>query len=266
MSQKLTLLALLAPLACAHQSPSATTPPPEEGIAAPAAPDPAALAAAVVAAPDRTEADRALDGGRHPAELLSYYGVTPGMRVGEMMSGGGYTVELLARAVGPAGAVYGVNSPFILERFAASPWAERLSRPVNANVTRLDREFDAPFPEDVRDLDRVFSVLVYHDFIWMGTDRAKMNANIFAALRPGGVYAVVDHSAEDGSGGRDAETLHRVDQALVRAEIEAAGFQYVGEADFLRNPADPRDWSASPRTAGEQRGTSDRFAMTFVRP
>lgn len=271
MTRTLALFALISLAACAKTAPPAAAAP--EAASAEAPPAAAApglqisdAARAVLAAPDRTEADRALDAGRHPEALLSYYDVQPGMRVGELMAGGGYTVELLARAVGETGAVYGVNSPFILERFAAAPWAERLSRPVNARVTRLDRDFDAPFPEDVRDLDRVFSVLVYHDFIWMGTDRAKMNASVFAALRSGGIYAVVDHSAEDGSGARDAETLHRVDQALVRAEVEAAGFRYVGEADFLRNPADPRDWSASPRAAGEQRGTSDRFAMSFVKP
>jgi predicted methyltransferase len=224
------------------------------------------LAKAVVAASDRTDEDRALDGGRHPEALLSYFEIEPGMRIGDMFSGGGYTVELLARAVGDAGAVYGVNSPFFLERFAEGPWSTRLERPVNANVSRLDREFDNQLPEDVRNLDRVFSVLVYHDFVWQGTDRAAMNQNIFEALRPGGIYAIVDHSAAEGAAGTVTETLHRVEQSLVRAEIEAAGFAYVGEADFLRAPDDTRDWSASPRAAGDRRGTRDRFVMSFVKP
>ena len=223
-------------------------------------------AARVVAAADRDPADTALDAGRHPAELLRFFGVQPGMRVGEMMSGGGYSVELLARAVGPEGAVYGVNSPFILERFAAAPWAARLEKPVNSKVVRLDREFDAPFPDDVRDLDQVWSILVYHDFFWMETDRAAMNANIFAALKPGGIYAVVDHSAALGAGDRDVKTLHRGDEATIRHEIEAAGFELVEEASFLRNPDDDRAWNASPSAAGEQRGQSDRFVLKFRKP
>jgi len=264
--RSLSVFALLSLVACAKTAP-VVEPLPEAASEVPAAQEAAVdLASAVVAAGDRAEADRALDGGRHPEELLRYFEVTPGMRVGDMFSGGGYTVELLARAVGEAGEIYGVNSPFFLEKFAEAPWSARLERPVNAKVTRLDREFDAPFPDDIAELDRVFSVLVYHDFIWTGTDRAAMNTNIFASLKPGGIYAVVDHSAEDGSGERDTKTLHRVEQALVRAEIEAAGFEYVGEADFLRNPDDARDWSASPSAAGERRGTSDRFVMTFIKP
>lgn len=231
-----------------------------------ATPTPDDHAARVVAADDRDPADTALDAGRHPAELLRFFDVQPGMRVGEMMSGGGYSVELLARAVGPEGAVYGVNSPFILERFAAAPWAARLEKPVNGKVVRLDREFDAPFPDDVRDLDQVWSILVYHDFFWMETDRAAMNANIFAALKSGGVYAVVDHSAALGSGDRDVKTLHRGDEATIRHEIEAAGFRLIEDADFLRNPDDDRAWNASPSAAGEQRGQSDRFVLKFRKP
>lgn len=232
----------------------------------PATPTPDDHAARVVAAADRDPADTALDAGRHPAELLRFFGVQPGMRVGEMMSGGGYSAELLARAVGPEGAVYGVNSPFILERFAAAPWAARLEKPVNSKVVRLDREFDAPFPDDVRDLDQVWSILVYHDFFWMETDRAAMNANIFAALKPGGIYAVVDHSAALGAGDRDVKTLHRGDEAIIRHEIEAAGFRLIEDADFLRNPDDDRAWNASPSAAGEQRGRSDRFVLKFRKP
>lgn len=248
-------------------------PPAVEVVAAPEVPvaeateAPAMEAAlAVVNAPDRAPKDTDLDAGRLPADLLVYYDVRPGMRVAEMMSGGGYTVELLARAVGPDGAVYGVNSTFVLERFAQESWTARVAKPVNANVTRFDREFDDPFPDDLIGLDRVFSVLVYHDFFWMETDRAAMNADIFRALKPGGLYAVLDHSAEAGSGARDVKTLHRVDQATVRAEVEAAGFEYVGESDLWRNPDDARDWSASPGAAAEKRGTSDRFAMTFRKP
>ena len=114
----------------------------------------------LVNAPDRTEADRALDTGRHPAELLAFFGVRPGMHVAELGAGGGYTTELLARAVGPTGAVYGHNAPLILQRFAQGPWNERLARPTMRGVVRLDRSFDDPFPPEVRDLDQVWIILV----------------------------------------------------------------------------------------------------------
>jgi len=221
---------------------------------------------AVVAAPDRSAADKALDAGRHPAEMLAFFGVAPGMRVAELGAGGGYTTELLARTVGPNGMVYGQNNKFILERFAEKPWSEHLAQPAMKNVVRVDREFDDPLPPEARDLDAVFVVLFYHDTVWMKTDRAKMNRAVFQALKPGGVYAVIDHSARPGTGLADVETLHRIEEKVVREEIEQAGFKLVGEADFLRNPTDPRDWNDSPRAAGERRGTSDRFVLKFVKP
>jgi predicted methyltransferase len=221
---------------------------------------------AVVGAPDRSAADRALDRGRHPAELLTFAGIRPGMRVAELGAGGGYTSELLARAVGPSGAVYAQNSRFILERFAEKPWSERLAKPVMANVVRVDREFDDPLPPDARDLDAVLIVLFYHDTVWMGVDRDRMNAKVLAALRPGGEYIVVDHSGAKGSGAKETETLHRIEQWIVEKEIVDAGFTLAGEAAFLRNPDDPRDWNASPSVAGARRGTSDRFVLRFVKP
>jgi predicted methyltransferase len=231
--------------------------------AAPAIP-PAIQAA--VDAPDRSPDDKALDVGRHPAALLAFFGIAPGMRVAELGAGGGYTAELLARVVGPSGQVYGVNTPFLLERFAQAPWTARLAKPVMAKVRRLDREFDDPFPADVRDLDAVLIVLFYHDTVWMKADRAKMNQAVFQALKPGGVYGIVDHSAIAGHGVADVETLHRIEESVVREEVEKAGFRLAAEADFLRAPGDTRDWSASPRVAGEKRGTSDRFVLKYVKP
>jgi predicted methyltransferase len=93
-----------------------------------------------------------------------------------------------------------------------------------------------------------------------------MNKAVFKALRSGGVYGIVDHSAKPGSGLADVETLHRIDEPVVKREAQAAGFELAAEADFLRNPQDARDWSASPRTAAERRGTSDRFVLKFVKP
>ncbi len=221
---------------------------------------------AAVGANDRSDADRALDGGRRPDEMLAFFGIAPGMRVAELGAGGGYTTELLARVVGPTGTVYAQNSPMILARFAEKPWSERLAKPVMARVVRVDRDFDDPLPPDAHDLDVVLIVLFYHDTVWMNVDRARMNAAVFRALRPGGVYGVVDHSARPGSGLADVQTLHRIDEAVVRREIESAGFRLAAEASFLRNAADARDWNDSPRVAAERRGTSDRFVLRFVKP
>jgi predicted methyltransferase len=220
----------------------------------------------LVDAKDRTDADRALDAGRHPGEMLAFFGVKPGMKVGEIGAGTGYTTELLARAVGPKGVVYAENNKFILEKFAAQPWAERLARPINKNVVRVDRELEDPLPPEAKNLDAVFSVLIYHDTYWFKADRAKMNAAIFAALKPGGVYAVIDHSGRIGSGSSEVMTMHRIEQSVVVADVEAAGFKLESEGNFLRNPQDPRDWNDSPKVAAERRGTSDRFVLKFVKP
>ena len=197
--------------------------------------------AAIVSAPDRTPDDRALDAGRKPAELL-------------------------ARAVGPTGTVYAQNNRLILDRFAEKPWNARLTRSAMGNVVRVDREFDDPLPPDARNLDAVVIILLYHDLFWMGADRGRMNREVFDHLRPGGLYIIVDHSARPGSGSSGVQTLHRIEEPVVRDEVERAGFTLVRTADFLRNPADTRDWNDSPRAAGERRGTSDRFVLAFVKP
>lgn len=218
----------------------------------------------IVDARDRDEADKALDRGRAPAEFLSFIDVQPGMKVAELMAGGGYTAELLARAVGESGEVYGQNSKFILERFAERPWSERLKKPVMKNVVRVDRELEDPLPPEARGrLDLITLVLFYHDTVWLNVDRAKMNKAIFDALKPGGSFIVIDHSARDGSGVADAQALHRIDERMVREEILAAGFVLGSEGRFLRNAADGRDWNASPTGAAERRGSSDRFVLEF---
>jgi predicted methyltransferase len=226
----------------------------------------APTAPSVANAPDRSDADKKLDAGRHPSELLAFFKIAPGMKVAEIAAGGGYTTELLARAVGPGGKVYGQNSPWILERFAEKPWSERLAKPVMKNVVRVDREFEDPLPADAKDLDAVICVLFYHDLYWLEADRDKMNRAIFAALKPGGIFGIVDHSAKDGAGSTEVKTLHRVEEKLVRSEIEKAGFKLRAEGTFLKNPSDPRDWNASPGAAGEKRGTSDRFVLAFEKP
>jgi predicted methyltransferase len=285
----LVLLPLLAACATTGASPgtSSSTPPaagaPGAGGPAAAAPTGEALPAptparrpspeearaaarAAVEAPDRSEADRALDAGRKPAELLAFAGVAPGMHVAELLAGAGSTTELLARAVGVEGRVYGHNTPFVLQRFAEKRWAERLAKPVMARVVRVDAEFEEPLPPEARGLDVVVSHAIYHDTVWMKADRARMNAAVFRALRPGGVYLVVDSSARPGSGLADVETLHRIDEQRVRQEVQQAGFRLDAEGDFLRNPQDPRDWNAAPNAAADKRGTSDRFVLRFVKP
>ncbi|RYZ03448.1 MAG: SAM-dependent methyltransferase [Myxococcales bacterium] len=227
--------------------------------------DAAARARAVVAAAGRSAADRALDDGRKPAELLTFVGVAPGNRVLDLCAGGGYTAELLARAVGPSGVVYGENPKFVLG-FAEKAWSERLATAAMKNAVRVDTELDAPWPAEVKELDAVTLVLFYHDTVWLGTDRAKLNQNVFAALKPGGSYVIVDHSAKEGDGLAVVKTLHRIEESAVKAEVAKAGFVLDAEASFLREPGDTKDWSASPREAGEKRGTSDRFVLRFKKP
>jgi predicted methyltransferase len=282
LTRSILTAALLALAACA---PPAATPAAQpaatdaaattEGAAPPSPPEEvvpveevtvAAPLKALVSAPDRVQEDKDLDQGRRPAELLEYFKVGPGMKVAEIAAGGGYTTEFFARAVGPTGVVYGQNSRFILDRFAEKPWSERLTRPTMQNVVRVDREFEDPLPPEAKDLDAVLVVLFYHDLYWLDVDRAKMNQAIFRALKPGGIYAIVDHSGRPGTGSSEAKTLHRIEEKLVREEIRKAGFKLVSEARFLRNPSDKRDWNASPGAAAERRGTTDRFVLKFVKP
>jgi predicted methyltransferase len=259
------LLAPLAALACQSKPP----PPDARASADPARAAPAALSPAeidaIVKAPDRDAGDREADVRRKPAELLRFLGVRRGMKVADVGAGFGYTTELLARAVGPEGRVWGQNPKFVLEKFAEKGWSARLAKPAMANVVRLDREFGDPFPDEVRGLDLVVNVLFYHDFEWMQIDRAAHNADVFRALAPGGRYVVVDAHAKEGAGASGSKTLHRIEESLVVKELEAAGFRLVGRGDFLRNPADTRDWNALP-WQNERGEFSDKFALTFEKP
>ncbi len=225
-------------------------------------------ATTIVGAPDRTDADRQLDAGRHPGELLTFLALAPGMHAAEIVAGTGYTTELLARAVGPNGKIWAENPAGFL-KFVGEPYKERLARPALKNVVRADRPIDSPFPPDAKNLDAVVSVLVYHDTVWLGVDRDKMNKAAFNALKKGGEYVIVDHSAAPGHGTDDVKTLHRIDEDAVIREVVRAGFQPAtpgAAANFLRNPDDGRDWNDSPNAAADRRGTSDRFVLKFVRP
>jgi predicted methyltransferase len=258
-----------ASVACAGEAASAPTPTtpsqPTTTVARPSPLTPAAIQA-LLAEPDRTDADRKTDAQRHPAELLAFLGVGPGMSVADLGAGGGYTTELLVRAVGPAGKVYAQNDPEMLKKFMENRWGARLALPVNKAVVRSDRTFDAPLPPDATNLDLIVNYIFYHDTVWLGVDRAKMNAAVFSALKPGGAYVVVDASAKDGHGVADVKTLHRIEESVVESEVKAAGFTLASRAEFLRNPADARDWSSSPGAAGDRLGTEDRFVLKFVKP
>jgi len=273
MARIALFLPLLSFVACGGPLPAA----PESNVAPPVVavpPQPVASSASTTTVlpprvPDdqaRSDADVALDPGRHPIETIEFFGIKPGQHVAELGSGSGYTTELLARAVGPSGVVYGQNPKWLLEKFAEKPWSERLAKPVMKNVTRLDREFDDPFPPEVKDLDAVVSILFYHDTVWLQADRDKMNRAAFAALKHGGIYGIIDHSGQPGSGIRDVKTFHRIDEAFLTAEVEKAGFKLQDKANFLRNPDDKRDWNDAPNAAAEKRGTSDRFVLKFVKP
>ena len=241
---------------------AAMTPPPY----APAKDVPDVIRMAI-AAEDRAVEDRMLDAGRKPGEVLGFFGVKPGMKIGELFAGGGYTTELLARSVGDGGKIWAQNSTDILDKFARKPWTARAAKPVMKNVIGVEKPIDDPFPPEAKDLDLVITILNYHDAVWQKADRAKMNKAIFDALKPGGVYAIVDHSAAAGTGTRDCETLHRIDEEVVKQEVQAAGFKLDASSDVLRNPSDPRDWNTSPRVvAADKRGTSDRFTLRFVKP
>jgi len=225
-------------------------------------------AQAVVDAPDRLPEDRALDGGRKPVETLEFLRLKPGMKVAELGAGAGYTTELVARSVAPDGVVYAQNPDLFIQRFLKTRWPDRLARPAMKNAVRVDREFDDPLPPEAKGLDLVFINVIYHDTVWLGVDRAKMNKAVFDTLRPGGAYVIIDSSAKPGTGTSDSKTLHRIDEQTVRTEVEQAGFRLDGQGDFLRNPQDARDWDSSPGAAAQagRRGQSDRFALRFVKP
>jgi predicted methyltransferase len=223
------------------------------GAAAQGTPDYAAL----IAAPDRSAADRATDARRDPLKVLTFIGARPGMKVLDMGAGGGYSTELMARAVGPNGVVYGQNTPDFSER-AKAAFEARTKTPAGKPMVALSRPFDDPVPADVSNLDLVTFLFFYHDTTYMGVDRAKMNAKLFAALKPGGFLVIADHSAAPGTGATVGKSLHRIEESLLRSEVEAAGFKLVGEGDFWRHHEDTRDFTTQPPTK-----PADEFVLKF---
>jgi predicted methyltransferase len=246
--------------------------------------------AEIVASPDRSDADRANDRRRKPELMLAFIGVRPGMVAMDLSAGGGYTTELLARAVGPSGKVYGQSAPPDPNRpkpaapeggavpapegatapapsgprlTSAQRLAERMKNPAAGNIVPVVRPFEDPGPPEVaaNALDLVTLMFNYHDLGYFGVDRVRMNRAAFGALKPGGMYVVADHSGRPGTGISEGGTLHRVEESLVRREVEAAGFRLAEEGQFLRNAADPRD-----RNTPDPPMPKDEFVLKFVKP
>src|SRR5262245_13280441 len=213
---------------------------------------------AIIAAPDRTEADLQTDNRRDPLKLLAFTGARPGVKVLDMGAGGGYSTELMARAVAPAGVVYGQNPADLPER-AKTRFESRLKTAAGKNIVSLARPFDDPVPADVHDLDLITFLFFYHDTTYMDVDRAEMNSKLYGALKPGGVLVIADHSARAGDGTSVGKTFHRIEESALRREIEAAGFKLVAEGDFWRHPEDPRDFSIQPPSGR----AVDEFVLKF---
>lgn len=211
---------------------------------------------AAIDSPERTDEMRARDAGRRPADVLRLSGVSPGDHVIEIGSFGNYYTTLLAAIVGPEGKVDMIDAP-VTERFGGEGGRAFDAAHENAEYHQVDYG-DAEWPSDV---DVAFNVNFYHDHLGMELDTAALNAGLFAALKPGGTYLVIDHRAEDGSGWRDAGTLHRIGAEMIVEEVTAAGFELVEESDLLSNPDDPR-------TAGvfTLRGETDRAVLVFRKP
>jgi predicted methyltransferase len=239
----------------------------QEAPAIPAEQIPQNIKAAVDSA-SRPPQDRALDAGRRPDQMLAFFGIQPGMKVGEIFAGGGYTTQLLSAAVGPDGTVYAQNPVFPPERKQiADAFSKRLTNPQLKNVVAISKSYDNDdlFGVPAGTLDAVITNMNYHDLVLFKVDRDKVNGAIFKALKPGGEYCIIDHSAKAGSGLNDLK-LHRIDEAFVISEVEKAGFKLAAASSALRHPEDDRTWVTNPGGAGARRGTSDRFMLKFVKP
>jgi predicted methyltransferase len=208
--------------------------------------------------------DAAKDATRHGPELLALAGVKPGAKVIDLIPGGGYWTRLFAGAVGPAGHVYGIWPSEYVKVDDDEPGPYAALAKTYPNVTVLQQPAAAlAAPENV---DLVFTAQNYHDYPdpFMGpTDPATLNKAVFAALKPGGAYLIVDHVAAAGSGLRDTNTLHRIDPAIVKAQVTAAGFRFVKASTLLANPADDHSKKVFDKTI---RGHTDQFVYLFRKP
>ena len=211
-----------------------------------------------IGSPDRSAEQRARDFHRKPAEILTLAGIEEGDRLIEIAAFGQYFTTMLVAAVGPAGHVDMYDMPYT-EQFAGPASREFDAKYANA-VYHQESYNDVSFPQNV---DAVFNVLYYHDMQPQGVDTAAMNRKLFAALKPSGIYLVIDHKAEDGSAWRDAATIHRMGVDTIKQEVLAAGFELALESDLLANPRDDRSKMVfAPGT----RGTTDQAFFIFRKP
>lgn len=228
---------------------------------------PSAAVTAAVADAARPEADKAKDADRKPAELLEFMGVKPGQTVMDFWPGSGYWSRLFSKAVGPKGHVY-AYVPAEIAGMKSDPVAQAKALTATyPNVEGISDPLTSPPPKEaLNSLDLVWTFENYHDLynpFMKGADVGVFNKQIYAMLKPGGHYIIGDHAAPAGAGLTVTNTTHRIDPATVRAEVEKAGFKYVGELKVLANPDDPK-------TAGvfdaSIRGKTDRFVLKFVKP
>jgi len=222
---------------------------------------------AAVADSARPEVDKQRDANRKPVETLELTGVKPGDQVAELLPGAGYFTRLFSKVVGSAGHVYALvpapaaDAPADTPDFAARVKAIAAD-PNYSNVTVVVEPFSelkAPVP-----LDLVWTSQNYHDLHnFPGLDVGVFNQMVFAALKPGGIYLVLDHEAEPGSGTRDTATLHRIDVETVKKEVLAAGFVLVASSDLLREPGDTHAVKVFDPSV---RGRTDQFILKFRKP
>jgi predicted methyltransferase len=249
----------------------------------------------IVASPDRSAADRTNDQRRKPEQMLEFIGARPGMVALDLSAAGGYTTELLARAIGPSGKVFGQSRPRPAGQASPAPAAPEgnanpsatpaatpaapPAAPRPSPMALADRDkalqgkaapivaavqpFEEPVPADFADakLDLVTLMFNYHDLGFLSVDRAKMNAAVFRALKSGGSYVIADHAGRPGTGISESGTLHRIEEAFLRKEVESAGFKFAAEGTFLANPNDPKD-----KNTPDPPQPKDEFVLKFVKP
>jgi len=211
--------------------------------------------------PSRSEEDRARDTDRNPQAVLSFSGVKPTDKVLDIAAGGGYYTTILAEVVGPNGWVYAINPTIVAEKYpeAVAPLESAVKQGLLPNVSyQLLPDFSSGLPSD---LDMAINILFYHDFVWLEKNRQATNKAVFDALKPGGIYLIVDHSSTE-TGWEAATTLHRGNASLTKKELTAVGFEYLGESNALRHPDDP----LTANVFSDIRGKTDRFIYKFQKP
>ncbi|MXP48132.1 methyltransferase [Altererythrobacter luteolus] len=216
-----------------------------------------------LANPERSEAERALDESRMPAEVIAFSGIEEGAVVADFMAGGGYYTALLARQVGPDGRVYAVNPAGFHD---PKVWAPVLRDNANIRVMPVAPQAMLIAPGSV---DTIFTHLVFHDLYWESEqykfprlDVDFVLANWFAAVKPGGSVIVVDHVGPAGDPRKITQSLHRIDPETVIAAMSRAGFTLEKRSDMLQRSEDD---GAKNVFDPEIRGKTDRFVMKFRR-